>query len=243
MAMSSRTSFPAHCSRTAPLRSRAAAARNTSSCFHTRIAAILGGPGEGPGEFRRIRAVGLIRTDTIVAQDVQLRRLSLFHAGTRVCDIVLGAEGNLRILGTGAPGHLLLGPPPGIIIGRRYPTAWLQAPLVHLDLASATGDSVGTAYAEQSIIFRGRNPFKSFGKATSSRGSFVTGRSDAPELRFLDAQGRLRQVVRWAAPVQPMTDDIWRKFEQHRRAALSAVNNRTPQQVTEFIASENGARR
>jgi hypothetical protein len=187
------------------------------------VESVLGRPGEGPGEFRRIFSVQHFDPDTVIIQDSQNRRLSFFHEGSLVRDIGLGSAADLCLLGSDEDGRLLLGMPLAVVRGRRYETPWLQVPIVTMTLASPAFDTVGVADWDQSLNFGGNNPFGSRGHATISNGRFVVGRSDIPELRWFDSGGQLQQIARWQAEPRSVSDSVWAAYEAGIRARFSTV--------------------
>jgi hypothetical protein len=180
----------------------------------------LGRKGLGPGEFQMVREPLVLPGDTILMIDPQARRYVMFHDARVVREASLGPEGNLQALGTTTQGKLMLGPWLGIIFGRIFPTPWNSVPLAVMDIATRKADTVGMVDQEQSLDFGGRNPFKSQGAFAVSRGMFVVGRTDAPELRFIDATGKLRQIARWQATRVPVHDTIWRNYSTRYARAL-----------------------
>lgn len=195
-----------------------------------KIDAVLGGPGDGPGEFREVFAVSHVDTATVVVDDPRSGRLSLFRSGQLVGDVQLGDAAQLRLLGTDSSGSLLMGPPLAWVVGRRYPTPWLASPLVTLNVAAQTFDTVGAADWDQSILFGGDNPFESEGLVGTARTGFIVGRGDIPEIRWLDAHGHLRQIIRWKVKRVKISDALWQGYERHfrelfeKRASASLIN-------------------
>jgi hypothetical protein len=53
------------------------------------------------------------------------------------------------------------------------------------------------------------------------RDGFVVGRGDVPELRWLDATGRVQRIVRWADPPAP-ADSAYGGYEDYRRETYRA---------------------
>jgi hypothetical protein len=183
---------------------------------------VLGRLGDGPGEFRFIFSVVPLGDDSILVGDPFSRRLSVLHQGGFARSLSLGGESNLRLLGLGAGPNprALFGPPLAGVMGRRGERPWLPVPLVSLDPASGQADTLGWADWDQSIAFGGNNPFMSGGFATTSGGGFVVGRGDRPELRWLDGEGRLRQIVRWQAEARPVSDSLRVAWEVAMREAF-----------------------
>jgi hypothetical protein len=182
--------------------------------------AVFGRPGDGPGEFREIFALGHLDTATVVVDDPRSGRLSLFRSGQFAGDLQLGDATRLQLLGTDSSGALLMGPPLAWVVGRRYPTPWLASPLVTLNVATHALDTIGVADWDQSILFGGNNPFRSGGFVGAAKAGFIVGRGDIPEIRWFDPQGHLRQVVRWRVKRLKISDAMWQAFERHFRQAF-----------------------
>lgn len=184
----------------------------------------LGGPGEGPGEFVRIASVLPLRDDTVIAQDPLGRRITYFDATGVIETLPLAAEGNLRLLGIGHDGDLLMGPPLHSVVGRRYDTPWLSAPLVEVDRSTGLADTLAWADWDQSIATGGGNsPFMSGGFATVADGRFVVGVGNRPEVRWLDDRGGLAQVARWRDEPRPVSESMITAWEREMRAAFERV--------------------
>lgn len=181
----------------------------------------IGGPGDGPGEFRDIGSVVALSGDSLLVQDHRSRRLSVFHGAELMGETALGSESWLRLLGTDGAGRVLLGPPLSVVMGRRYEEPWLAVPLVRLDPSTAAGDTVGRVDWDQSLNFGGNNPFMSGGFATAAGDGFVVGRGDRPEIRWLDAHGRLHRVVRWPASPEPVPDSVVAAWEDRLRSGFA----------------------
>lgn len=181
---------------------------------HGEVQAVFGQPGQGPGEFSDISAIGHVDSTTVAVEDPRSARISLFREGKLLTDHRLGPLTNLSLLGTDASGRLLMGPPLYMVMGRRYPTPWLAVPLVTVDQNSWSVDTVGVADWDQSILFGGNNPFKSEGFVSAASTGFILGRGDVPELKWIDSGGQLRQIVRWTAPRLPVPSETWSAYEK-----------------------------
>ena len=187
------------------------------------VLAVLGRPGQGPGEFRRILAMKRLGTDTIAVQDADNRRLSLFHGGELVDNVALGPAANLSLLGADEEGRAVFGMPPGVVYGRRYETPWLAIPFVRMSLATGAVDTLAVADWDQSLEYGGNSPFLSQGHATIAGGTVVVGRGDAPEVRWLGADGEPVRIARWEAPSSPVPDSLWTAYERALRDRFTEI--------------------
>ena len=185
------------------------------------VDAILGGPGQGPGELGGILAVLAVGDDAVWVQDNRARRLTVFRGADVAGTLPLGSMGYGQLLGTDPAGEVLMGPPLSRVIGRRYETPWLSVPLVRVEFGADHADTLAWADWDQSLVDgAGNNPFMSGGFATVANGQFVVGRGDRPEIRWLDERGRLRQIARWRATSGPVPATSVSAWEVGMRAAF-----------------------
>jgi hypothetical protein len=205
------------------------------------IEATLGRPGNGPGELRSIFGVLPLKGDTIVVQDPDARRATIFGGGQVVRMIALDTASVLRLLGTHASGDLLMGPPQYAVWGRRFEAPWLSVPLMRVSASTGERTTLGSVDWDQSIAGSGAgdSPFMSGGFATAINGGFVTGRGDRPELKWYDPQGGLRQIVRWREQPQPVSDDMIDAYGSRVRASMTRRGVPEPQ-IQIFIAGVKG---
>ena len=193
------------------------------------VDAILGGPGQGPGELGGILAVLAVGDDAVWVQDNRARRLTVFQGTDVAGTLPLGSMGYGQLLGTDPAGEVLMGPPLSRVIGRRYERPWLSVPLVRVELDTDHADTLAWADWDQSLVGgAGNNPFMSGGFATVANGRFVVGRGDRPEIRWLDERGGLRQIVRWRAPSRPVPDSSVAAWEVTIRAAFERAGRDQP---------------
>lgn len=189
---------------------------------------VLGRPGDGPGEFRAIFAAIPLGEETVIVQDSEARRVTIFTQDKFVRTVPLDTVSVLRLLGV-ENGDLLMGPPRAWVQGRRYDTPWLNVPVVRFSLSDAQTKPLASVDWDQSIIEgRGDNPFMSGGFATAVPGGFVTARGDRAELLWYDADGRLRQITRWRAEPSPVTSTMISTWEKSMRAAFERYNLSQP---------------
>lgn len=171
------------------------------------VQAILGGRGEGPGEFRHVDAVVRVGRDTVGIQGSRSRRLSLFRPeGRRVGEVDLGPLANLTVLAADSAGGMYLGMPLRLVMGRRYDTPWKGVPLVRFDRQTGRADTLGWHDWDQSLRFGGASLVKSQGFNAVSIGPFLVARGDRAEPEWIDPSAGLVRIVRWAARPRPLTD-------------------------------------
>ena len=179
------------------------------------VQAVLGGRGEGPGEFTDLYHVEAAPGGRIMAQE-SWGSITVFHGSAVEHTLPTRAPYQATLLG-GDAGRVFLGPPLGMVMGRLYPEPWRRVPLVVLDLESQAADSIAEVDWDQSLDFSGRDPFAASGFATVAGNSFVIGRGDRPELRWLDTTGRLERIVRWADGPAPVADSMLAAYEDRMR--------------------------
>lgn len=189
------------------------------------VEAVLGGPGQGPGEFQSLSSLALFGEDTILVQDPRAGRLSLFSQSGFARSLSPGPLGNLQLLEADASrGEAMLGLPLYRVLGRTYEAAFLAVPLVRVDLRTGDADTVGLADWDQSItVGGGNNPFMSGGFASAAAGEFVVGHGLRPEIRWVDAEGRPRQIVRWASRPVQVPDTMVARWEATTRAVMKGL--------------------
>jgi hypothetical protein len=160
-----------------------------------------------------------IEDDTILVQWTGWREpgeLALLHRGELVRTVPLHEEvANNKVIGVARDGSLLLGMPSSLAGGR---PRWASAYLARYDRRAERVDTVG-AYdlGGPHLPFR----FPQNGAAAVSGGRFVIGRSDRSELRWFDADGTLRQILRWEKRSLVVSDSMWSVYEASYRAGIS----------------------
>lgn len=181
------------------------------------VDAVLGGPGQGPGEFSAIFAVLPVGGDTVVAQDHFAMRATTFDGRDVVGTVDLRPILH-KLLGMDGAGNFLMGPPLARLPSPTRAYAWLSVPLLRFNPATADGDTLAWVDWGQGTLAGGSSPFASGGWATVRNGAFVTGRGDRPELRWHDSTGGIRQITRWRDEPQPVPDDMISAWEAAQRA-------------------------
>ena len=202
----------------------------------------LGGPGDGPGEFRRIRYMRRLRGDSLLVFDGGNGRVTVLAPdGTLARDETLPSndERPTTVAAALADGTLLTRtvtetPPastplyrPGLEFSvrrgagvralRSYP-----GPEAALHVGEA-GGGIGSVFI--SVL-----PFARAGHAAAGPDRFFVGSSDAFAVDVWDAEGRHVRAIRVEAPVRPVTDELmasWVEAEVERRRRLSEERGRS----------------
>jgi hypothetical protein len=166
-----------------------------------------------------IFSITAVEGDTVLVQYTSMEQgtLAVLHGGGLVRQIPLDPEvANNKVMGVGSGGELLLGMPSMLVGGRPQ---WVPAALSRYDRRTERVDTVGVYdLGGPTFAFR----FTQNGAAVVSGGRFVIGRSDLPELRWLDPDGALRQIVRWRRRPVTITDAMWSVYEAQIRAGAGS---------------------
>ena len=176
------------------------------------ILEVFGGPGQGPGEIRRITNLCRLPGDTLVLQDPVNGRFSLFHEGTFVRSIPYGPLGS-TLIGMAAIG----GYDGGLILRRaahdpNFPEPWLQGVIVRFDLESQRMDTIRTFDWVLNKAAR-RGTFFPGGAVGYTAGSILVGRQDQPWIERLSLEGRVTEIVRFPREPEVITDSSWAVYE------------------------------
>ena len=178
-----------------------------------------GGDGEGPGEFRSIDYLGLIGYDTILAYDMNLKRLSLFD-GTGEFLVSHGPISSPELLMPHVVG----------VLGTREYVSWshvadepdgvgVHAVPIRFGLSALSNGSyreAGTAMSgeEAQVMYRGSlsRAFRPFGResdvAAGGHHFYVLTSTDDAGVRVYDTSGTLIRIVRVDIPRFPVDEAI-----------------------------------
>lgn len=202
------------------------------------VDAIVGGSGQGPGELRSIFGLVALAGDTVAVNDPENARVTLFTRAGTFATIGLTMPRPPYLLGKDDQANLLLGPPLFFVVGRRYETSWLRVPLVKLAASTGSADTIAWVDWDQSMTAGGgRDPFMSGGFATVDRSSFVVGRGDRPEVRWLDQRGELHQIVRWSEQSRTIAESEIAAWETEMRAALQRSGAISQADIEQSVSS------
>jgi len=165
---------------------------------------VLGGRGEGPGEFTSLGHLVGTRDGGVAAQDYWSGRFTLFDAEDTPTSIRMPPLEQLTILGT-AGDSLFMGPPLQLVRGMRYPTPWRQVALGVLRIGSDGVDTVRVVDWDQSLEYNGRDPWAAEGFAAFYDREFIYGRGDIPEVRWYGLDGDVVRTTRFESGPQPVS--------------------------------------
>jgi 6-bladed beta-propeller len=177
----------------------------------------IGRPGEGPGEFARLRGIYGCEGDTIVADDVA--RVGIFDLDgnfVRTHPIASSTGEDLpRMLGSSAEcstvlatGTSTVGPAPGQV-GRRTSTVfWTR-------IDRARRDTIGQFAGQELLgaVIEGNPtamylPWGADGVTAVANDRYYYGTSDVAEVRVYDRSGALTRIIRWPIEPQPISSRI-----------------------------------
>lgn len=203
----------------------------------------VGGPGDGPGEFRRIGALWRLGTDTIAVYDARLRRVVVLDRTGTIMRTVAPA---LAPGGGGAPVHAVLG-----IFGdgsmlARYSRSFRERaqpgalrPDDALFLYGASGDT-----ARELATFPGqelhltRMPSGGLGIAVAAFGRntlvavrgdhYAVGNTDFAEVRIFRRNGTPVRFVRWRRPAIAVSGE---HIDRHVEGGLGTTTGESRQQM------------
>ncbi|MFG0252928.1 MAG: hypothetical protein ACF8NJ_08660 [Phycisphaerales bacterium JB038] len=173
---------------------------------------VLGGHGEGPGEFTWLSRVARVEGG-LVAQDSRTARATVYSGTEVVATYSLPFLEHKAILGA-TDGSFLLGPPLMMVQGRLYPEPWRRVALTTSAPPFTTEDTIAVVDWDQSLDFNGRDPWAASGMAVFDGERAIYGRGDRPELTWYGLDGSPLQIVRWESPPESVTDSAYAEFEE-----------------------------
>lgn len=185
-----------------------------------------GGPGEGPGEFRDIGALGRMG-DSILAFDWRQGRLTVLDtSGNLVGTVDLGPTGDDRHpihtynLAGVLDGKLLLAPWAIMPLGQRsVGPYWDSASVLIYGLDGGLQGSLPEAYRTEMYVGTQGSSGRPFGARTSisSSGSKVfMGTGKRFEVRVFGSDGKLQRIVRRRFQPSPVTAEVIDSLLQYR---------------------------
>lgn len=218
----------------------------------------VGGEGEGPGEFRGLSMIGRFAGDSLMAYDMMQQRISIFGAdGEHVRDLSLATGGQFVfpvLLGRLEDGSYL-----GQVSSRRIgPDAPELKPgefrdsilALRVSADGTTTDTVGVFPSAMSVVrtlsFGGNATqvpvgvhFSPMSLLTPAGTGMIVGTSDTYTLRYYDAGGDLRRIVRKeSVPLQVTQADV-DSLEAQTLATIASQN--VPAALTDVLKDRPAA--
>lgn len=195
---------------------------------------VVGGPGEGPGEFGRLESVLPLGGDTVLIQDTGNHRVSLFAGGELVRDWRLEAfidMAGYSLIAQRTAGDYILSPT-SYVVGRDREAGWASFPLLTASADFDIQDELTQVDAIQWRAAEDRNPIIFFGSTVRAGTTLAHARTSRPEVTWLDETGAPVQINRWLAAEQHANDSIWDAYETDFR---TRYRDRDPAFVDEQI--------
>lgn len=179
----------------------------------------LGGPGDGPGEFRAPRLVPSMRDDALLIFD---HRSARFTRMTVADSVLLVSRPGFRGDPVGAVGNRVLmremGPvPAGVPTGQstQYATFRLA------DLESGTEHVIGTWPGREWYVAPPTSlsvPFHTLPSAAAHETGFLLTYGELPEIVKYDSSGRRKEILRLREDPQPVTRQLLAQYLKVRNA-------------------------
>ena len=180
----------------------------------------VGGPGDGPGEFRDPAWLGRGGGDTLFVWDDRLRRLTTFDGGGTVLRSlqIPGPQVDApppSVSGRFDDGSLLLVPGSLVWVGgsagvRRSPLAYYR-----FDPTRNQFTHLADGWSMETVIEDGGAYVLPFGKseiAVAHGEALLLADNGAPRINYFDLHGRLVRIVQWNDGPDPVTADDRREF-------------------------------
>lgn len=195
--------------------------------------------GEGPGEVGYVLGMFTRGQDSLLVLDRRNSSFSLFVSGTLTrTESLVDLRRNTTLW------------PEGIDAADGFLTAtnayrsgfeeeWLQGHMARFDVETGAVDTV----ASYDYVPGDGNPSPGFGSVTVADGEFVYTRSDRPEVTWRGADGRVRQIVRWQAEPEHLTEEHLQRYGESLLPRLRFANPDAPIARVEEMVRENVARR
>ena len=187
---------------------------------------MLGEAGEGPGEFGRVGTMLELGGDTLLVTDSGNTRVSVFTGDAFAYDRryeAFVAEAIYEPVSRAADGTFLLGPS-AFALRQQPDPGWRAYPL----LATTDFVAMDTVGAVEMMHFGDdddRNPINLRGIVTGSSAGFVYGRTDRPEVRWIDPAGAVTQIARWTPRPLEATDADRDAYEAWYRERVDPGND------------------
>lgn len=200
---------------------------------------VAAGAGEGPGDVGYVLGLFTRGRDSLLVLDRRNSSFSVFVRGTltRTESLVdLLRNTTLWPDGIDAAGGFLAATN---AYRSGFEEEWLQGHMARFDVETGAVDTV----ASYDYVPGSGNPSPGFGSVTVADGEFVQTRSDRPEVTWRGADGGVRQIVRWQAEPEHLTEEHLRRLGESLLPRLRFANPDAPIARVEEMVRENVARR
>jgi hypothetical protein len=191
-----------------------------------------GREGGGPGEFQQLDWIERLPGDSVVAFDLQNRRVSVFDSTGRFArsSTITQAVGGIFVypFGRFADGSLAMRTGFSFVAGEtKLGVASQPMVVLHLDVDAAHADTIGEFPGAQWFVYANEHstgarglPFGRHPVTAVSGNSLYYGSSDRYEIGVYSRDGTLRRSIRRARENLPVTDDDIEALKQHQLQAL-----------------------
>lgn len=174
-------------------------------------AAVLGGKGQGPGEFEAIIGVTPLEADSFLVMDYRNARATVYDGEKFVSDTRLGIP-PVYVYDTRSSspeGRFLVTP----WVGYFPNPGWGKAPVMRVDAAFSTADTV----MERDVLLvrdrrPDRNPISQRAWLQYGGDMVITARTDRSQVEWRTPDGVLKQVSRWPQRVRDLNGDDWSRY-------------------------------
>ncbi len=200
---------------------------------------VMARAGDGPGEVGYVRNIFARGQDSLLAVDFGNSRFSLFVFGSHVLtESLVGIRNNTTQwpVGLDGAGNFLTATTsfrPG------FEEEWLQGHMARFDPGTGAVDTV----AAYDFMPGTQNPSPGIGHVHAVGGEFVYARSDRPEIVWRLSDGAVRQIVRWQAEPERLTEEDLRRLGESMRPRYRLANPDAPIARIEEMVQEYLARR
>lgn len=182
---------------------------------------VLASRGQGPGDVGSVGAMFALGRDSLLLEDDDNSRLSLFVGGSPDHTTWIPADVSyaLDAHGIDADGRILMSSS-----GYRggFPEEWLRGHMVRFDPETGVVDTVATYDFVPFVPPEGAplSPFRHAGMVAGVSGEHLYGRNDSPQLVWRRTDGSVRQIVRWEAEWVYPTDEHWEVIANSERESV-----------------------
>ena len=200
---------------------------------------VMARAGDGPGEVGYVRDMFTRGQDSLLVLDFRNSSFSLFVNGSLVVTeslVDLRRNTSQWPVGPDGAGNFLTATSS---YRSGFEEEWLQGHMARFDLETGAVDTV----ASYDYVPGDGNPSPGFGSVTIADGEFVQTRSDRPEVTWRGADGTVRQIVRWQAEPEHLTEEHLQRYGESILPLLRFANPDAPIARVEEMVRENVARR
>jgi len=186
---------------------------------------IIARSGQGPREVRNPRKVVTGEGEDVWIEDFSSRKLLRLEGGS-ITTVLTGpdnptAADRLMPIGVDSAGRIML-TTGGFMPG--WEEEWLMGTLVTFEPGTPSADTVGSFEFAPRVGDPPVFPFREFGVASATSTSFVTARTDIPQIVWRSPDGAIFQIARWDAEARYADDADWASFEASIRFGSEQMN-------------------